>query len=156
VAVPLRLGVATHETIRDLQAGVSALQHRPVEIVVTGRATRVPAVSVSPEGADRGELTLSRHSGLLDQAADVPAGPGLDPSGKPRLDSGQQRRAHRLSKWRATIADGGGFLAAAGTLVPAFVVHGSPQLVLLSVGGALVGSVSLRVLNRLSGESGKS
>ncbi len=127
--------------------GVGVLLHKPVEIVVTDRSSRIPVVA-SPASANEENLEPQRHldtGGIGNQHAEALAGREVDVGDEGQSDSIQRRRLGRFQSHRATLVTGGATLGAAGTLLPAMVVHGSAQLALATGAGALLGLVVTRV-----------
>jgi hypothetical protein len=143
------------EIIRVLEKGVAALQGHPVEIVII-RPAQVPAVGSGGGGElSRAGLPQSLDSQVTGLGVADGSGSGErteDRGGVPE-ERRRPRRWTRLEKRRPALVDGGGLALTASTLASATVVHGSPQQILIGVGGALAATMFARLSERLSRRS---
>jgi hypothetical protein len=126
--------VAEVQDLKQIEEGLEALRHRPVQISVVDDFSAIPAGiarAVDP-----------------DMAMAIPR-PRAPDSSEP--DPPVTLHSRRRPRWLGSIVvDGAAALAAAGTLAPGAIDHGSAQVLLVGVGGALVGTLSARLMDRTS------
>jgi len=134
--------MTTDDDLHGLATAVSQLRRRPVQIVVADPAPAVAAPAAT--------ITVPRQRAVAEPDGAAAASPAAISPGASK-DIGPAL-AEARSSWlgRAALIDQAGIAATAGLFIPAFLVHGDAQTALIGAGGALLSSVSLRVMERLS------
>lgn len=132
--------MTTDDALRGLATDVSQLRRRPVQIAVID-PPQAAAAPAAPEAPAAVALPMPRAE----------AGPGASPHVARDIKAAAPPARSRPSWLRpASLIDPAGFAVTAGLFIPAFLVHGDAQAALIGAGGALLSSVSARLMDRMS------
>jgi hypothetical protein len=162
------LGVANASDLRQIEQRIGALRHRLVQISLVDQFSAIPAAVAGSIGASIDGAPA--YGASTDEPASTVTGLALRPARSREEDPGPAaailrqpapetsesarpglKQKRRRPQWLGTaVVDGAGVLAAAGTLAPGAIEHGSAQVVLVAVGGALLGTFSARFMDRAS------
>jgi hypothetical protein len=139
--------MTTDDELRGLATDVSQLRRRRVQIVVIDPAQAVAAPAAPAASAAPAAVALPMPRAETEPGTEAGASPHVAHDIKAAAPPAKARKSWLRP---ASLIDPAGFAVTAGLFIPAFLVHGDAQAALIGAGGAVLSSVSARLMDRMA------